>query len=75
MTTQSEQSLEYIRQYYNVPAHKGQRVRFLKDNATIVGGSNQYLILHFDGAEEPDNGRFHPTWEIEYLEEENQAKA
>lgn len=66
-------SLEYIREYYNVPAYEGQRVTFLKVPAVIVGASNQYLTLRFDGQVEPDNGRFHPTWEIVYLGQETQA--
>lgn len=66
-------SLEYIRKCYNVPAYEGQRVTFLKDAAVIVGASNQYLTLHFDGEEKPDSGRFHPTWEIVYLGQETQT--
>lgn len=65
-------SLEYIREYYQVPAHEGQRVTYCGDPAVIVGASNQYLTLHFNGQVEPDTGRYHPTWEIVYLGQETQ---
>jgi hypothetical protein len=60
-------SLEYIREYYKVPAYAGHRVTYCGGPAVIVGGSAQYLTLHFDGQAKPDTGRYHPTWEIEYI--------
>lgn len=60
-------SLEYIRQYYNVPAYEGQRVTYCGDPAVIVGGSAQYLTLQFDGKDTADTGCYHPTWEIVYI--------
>ena len=63
-------SLEYIREYYKVPAYEGQAVTFQGKPAVIVGASNQYLKLHFDNDTDPAVGRYHPTWEIVYLEKE-----
>lgn len=63
-------SLEYIRQYYNVPAYEGARVTWCGDPAVIVGASRQYLILHFEGQDKPSHAHYHPTWETVYLEQE-----
>jgi len=62
----SEISLEYIRNYYNVPAFKGAKVKYKGTEATIKGGRSQYIVLEF--ADKSMNGNYHPTWEIEYIE-------
>ena len=71
MTEQSEHSLEYIRNYYRLPAYVGQRVRYCGEHTgTITGGVGSYIKITFDGEEKEDPGRYHPDWEMEYLEEE-----
>lgn len=66
-------SLEYISNAYNVPAKKGQRVRYTGDkgpNATgregvITGADGPHLRIRMDG--ESFSNVYHPTWELEYL--------
>lgn len=64
-------SLEYIRNYYKVPAEIGRRVEYTSETGTkqgvIVGAWNQYIQIHFDGEKKPA-GVFHPTWKMKYLE-------
>jgi hypothetical protein len=67
----SEMSLEYIRNYYNVPAYTGKKVEYTslagkKYTGTIVGGKDAYIVLEFE--ENMLNGAYHPTWNINYLE-------
>lgn len=63
--------LEYIRRAYNVPARKGQRVRFTwsgSECGTIVGARNGRLLVRMDS-----DGRLatlHPTFCVEYLPKE-----
>lgn len=73
--SETDHALEYIRQYYKVPAYVGQPVTYQGQPAQIVGGKRQYLVLQFEGQNEPDIGCYHPTWEIEYLEKETEAQA
>ena len=58
---------EYIREFYGVPAHIGTKVRYCGLSVgEIIGFEGAYLKVRFpDGAV----NCFHPTWEIEYLEE------
>lgn len=62
-------SLEYIRNYYSVPAKRGGRIRFTGFDAPregkIVGARQQYLRVRFDGWKRPQT--LHPTWEVTYL--------
>lgn len=64
-------SLEYIRYHYGVPALRGRKVvyrgpgKFCGQTGTIDGGECNYLLLRFEGFDEP--ALFHPTWELEYL--------
>jgi hypothetical protein len=63
-------SLQYIRDTYQVPAHKGSRVRYSPGHqkpveGTIVGALHGHLRLLLDGNQTP--GLYHPTWKIEYL--------
>lgn len=68
-------TLEYIRNAYNVPANKGQRVRYTGDKGpnkparegVIVGASGAHLKIRMDG--DSFSQSYHPTWEIEYLEQ------
>jgi hypothetical protein len=73
MASRADQaSLEYIRNYYGVPARLGGRVRYTWDgrgtpaDGTIVGGHGGYLKIRLDGQEEW--ATYHPTWHIEYLD-------
>lgn len=64
----SHNPFTYIRDYYQVPAEVGRRVRFEgKKEGVITSATNQYINIHFDGEKKP-RGPFHPTWEMEYLE-------
>lgn len=66
-------SLEYIRNAYGVPAKRGQRVHYTgNQNApsrygTITGASGAHLKIRMDG--DRLSQPYHPTWELEYLEE------
>lgn len=63
--------MEYVRNWYQVPAKRGVRVRlgsgFGSDLAGLTGtitGATHYLRVKMD------DGRrvwLHPTWEVEYL--------
>ena len=59
-------SLEYIRNHYNVPAQKGERVViFSGQRATIVGSHGPHLMIVVDG--EQVAKPYHPTWNIDYF--------
>lgn len=66
-------SLEYIRTAYNVPAKRGQRVRYTGDkgpkvgarDGTITGAHGAHLRIRMDG--DSFSNIYHPTWELEYL--------
>ena len=64
-------SMEYIRDYYRVPAKRGGRVKYTGQanpkEGTIVGSNGGHLKIRLDGEEHA--WTFHPTWEIEYLED------
>jgi len=64
-------SLEYIRNYYKVPAYKDQRVEVTLNGATrqgvIVKGKNAYIQIKFDGDKSMYKGCFHPTDGVKYL--------
>jgi len=63
-------SLQYIRDTYGVPAKRGGRVEYTpngnRTRGTITGSSGQYLRVRLDGSKH--SGRFHPTWEMRYLD-------
>jgi hypothetical protein len=59
-------SLQYIRNYYDIPAHKGQAILFGGKRMKITGASGPHLKA------KDESGRvhiLHPTWEVTYLEE------
>jgi hypothetical protein len=71
MATSVHDSLAYIRSQYGVPAELRGRVRstWRGDRyGTIVGTSGAHLLILLDGA--PNPVPFHPTWELEYVEED-----
>lgn len=66
-------SLEYIQQHYNVPAKIGGRIKYTyrgEKFGTITGESGPHLMIKLDG--EKISKPYHPTWEIEYLENNNE---
>lgn len=62
--------MQYIRDYYSVPAKRGGRViysgEYLPRTGTIVGARGAHLRIRLDGDKHIQN--FHPTWELKYLE-------
>lgn len=62
-------SMEYIRNFYSVPAKRGGRIRFTgwstPREGKIVGSRQQYLLVRFDHLKRPQT--LHPTWEVTYL--------
>lgn len=62
-------SLQAIRDYYQVPATQGQRIRynggFTPTEGTIMGAKDTKLLVDF-GAEVGEY-LMHPTWQIQYL--------
>ena len=60
-------SMQYIRDYYGVPAKRGGRVRFQdRVNGTITGTKGGHLRIRLDGNK--FSRPYHPTSEIEYLD-------
>jgi len=52
-------SLEYIREYYGVPAKKGMRVTYRSKAGVITGASGPHVRVRLDG--EKSDGCYHPT--------------
>lgn len=63
-------SMEWIRNYYGVPAQRGGRVEYTGCKpaklGTIVSASNAHINVKLDGQKYPTP--FHPTWELRYLD-------
>lgn len=67
MTDAVQDSLAYIRGYYDRPAEIGVRVLFKGLMAgTIVGASGQYLKVQFDDPDAHEPQLLHPVWEMMY---------
>ena len=64
--TVSDDALEYIRNYYRVPAFKGAKIKYQGKDGVIRGGTGSYLLVRIEG--EKTNVKCHPTWQIEYIE-------
>jgi len=64
----SEDALEYIRNYYRVPAFKKAKIKYRGQPGEIRGGTGAYLLVRLEEAKA--NIKCHPTWEIEYIENE-----
>jgi len=63
-------SLEDIRYRYGVPAKRGGRVRYnRKLEGTITGSYGAHLRVRIDG--DRFSMKYHPTWEMEYLDKED----
>ena len=67
-------SLIYIRNHYGVPAKRGMTIEFTGASAplrgVVVGASGVYLRVRLDG--EKRARTFHPTWEMKYLDKDDQ---
>lgn len=62
-------SMQYVRDYYRVPAKRGGRIRYTGDReprlGTITSARGGSLRIRLDG--EKHAAPYHPTWELEYL--------
>lgn len=57
-------TMQYVRDYYGVPAKRGGRVRFEgRSEGTILSATHRLHVRFDDGTV----GWLHPTWEVEYL--------
>lgn len=71
-------SMDYIRSTYNVPAKRGGRIEYTGTDAskpvqgTIIGSECGHLCILLDGAKFAR--RFHPTWELRYLSDDETAE-
>jgi hypothetical protein len=66
-------SLEYIQNYYKVPAKVGARVKYMGRPGTITGSRGPHIRILLDG--DKCSSIYHPTWKIEYLREETGSRA
>jgi hypothetical protein len=63
----NDSTIDYIRNYYGVPAKRGGRVEFQGKQGVITGaGPGAHLRIRLDG--EKIVRCYHPTWELKYLE-------
>ena len=63
-------SLKYIRDHYGVPAKRGGRVRYNgRIEGAITGSVGALLRVRMDG--DGFSLKYHPTWEMEYLDKED----
>lgn len=67
----SEQSLEYIRRTYGVPARTGKHVEYKGKRGVITGGVNAYVEVRLE--EEKQTRRYHPS-DLDYLEPQLEGK-
>ena len=56
--------LQYVRDYYQVPAYKGVRVTVYGKSGLIVGGDGPYIRVKVDGQKHA--GNYHPTDGVTY---------
>jgi hypothetical protein len=63
--TYNDQSLEYIRNQYKVPAYKGVKVIAYGKPGVITGASGAYLKIKLD--HESISAPYHPTDGMDYL--------
>lgn len=60
--------LEYVRNYYNVPAVIGRAVIVNGKPGVIAADRGAYIGVNFDSDEPGDISNCHPTWKVEYGE-------
>ena len=56
--------LQYVRDYYGVPAYKGMRVSVYGKEGVITGGDGSYICVRVDG--QKHSGNYHPTDGVVY---------
>jgi hypothetical protein len=65
-------SMERIRKERGVPAKRGMRVRYWGSQGlrlgTIRSARGGYLRIRLDG--DKHSGNFHPTWALDYLDDD-----
>ena len=61
----SEQSLEYIRNRYGVPARVGKHVEYQGKRGVVTGGVNAYVKVRLE--EEKHSRPYHPS-DLDWLE-------
>lgn len=66
-------SLDYIRNYYKVPAEVGREISYTGEKgkerkAVIVCAHGNYIGVVFHDSEPEEIMPLHPTWEVKYLE-------
>jgi len=66
-------SMEYIREFYKVPAKRGGRVLVNGWAGTIVSSAGQYLKIRLDGSRVVR--QYHPTWRVTYYTTPNKARS
>lgn len=59
-------SLQYIRDYYRVPAKRGRRVTVDGRPGVITGARDARLTVRLDG--DKHTTPCHPTWRVDYQE-------
>lgn len=65
-------SLEYIRNYYKVPAEVGREILYTGDKGKerkgiVVCDKEQYIGVNFFDSKPEEISVLHPTWEVQYL--------
>ena len=58
--------MNYIEEYYKVPARIGRRIKFKGDREGVIVKTDSHIHVIFDG--EKNKSALHPTWEVEYLD-------
>jgi hypothetical protein len=64
-------SLDYVKNYYGVPAKVGMRVKVDGEMGTITCGDGQYIKVRIDG--EKISANCHPTWEVVYYDHDGKV--
>lgn len=68
-------SMQYIRDYYEVPAFRGDRVEYTPCEGSkdaegrmgiICGAQGQYLKVRLDG--DRHAGIYHPVWQLRFID-------
>lgn len=63
--------MQWIRDYYGVPARKGTRVLFKGQPGTIIRASLPYIRVLLDG--EDRTRLLHPVWMVEYPSQQKET--
>lgn len=63
--------MQYIRDRYAVPAKRGGYVKFEGALAVITSADNGHLNIQFLAPYAGQTARVHPTWHMDYLDEDH----